>query len=572
MHKIDMQLSNMLEGKFEEAWRLSEEMESIGPEALLDPSGNENPEMWIRHSFNRGWFLLQQGDYQGGCQLLESGRHINVYGGPLLKTTAPLYNPEEHDIRGKSVIISLEGGYGDEIIHARFATSFKRLGAENVYLAADGSLHSLFERIEGVTECILRSETHTVHHDYWMPGFSAGWLAGHTFENLPRDPYLTARRETVDMWKAVIKSDKKKVGIRWAGNPKFEHQQFRRFPEKFMTQLAEYDGIQLYSFQRDNNLVELPESVYDLRDILLSWEDTAAAIMNLDLVITSCTSIAHLAGALGKETWVVVPILPYHTWALNAPHSTTSAFYDSVKVFRQQKKDVWNPTFQNIYSSLEKKFALGHKDLPSQDKESKKINLGCGFKKLENFLNVDKSDICSPDQVVDLNSASWPWEDDEFSYVTAKDILEHLGHSGVKFEEIIKEMYRISENGAVWEVHFPHWNSDIAKSDPEHVRLLTIDTFKLFDRKMCLERVKNGSPESYHSLTHDVDVEIVDYSLHFNEHVDKAVSEGKIKSDQLEYMINHLNNVVQEVSIMLQVHKPPRCKKEDVLIELKKVL
>ena len=570
MHRIDMQLKLMLEGRFDEAWQLSEEMQQIGPDNLLDNRGNKNPEMWVRHSFNRGWFLLQQNRYKEGCQLLENGRFIKVYGSPPMKTTAPLFNPEEHDVKGKSIIISLEGGYGDEIIHARFATSFKKLGAENVYLAADPSLHTMLERIEGVTRCITRADAHTVHHDYWLPGFSAGWLSGHTFDDFPSSPYLNARQESVDIWAQVLKSDKKKVGIRWAGNPKFEHQQFRRFPEKFMTQLAQYEGLQLYSLQRDNNLIDLPEGIVDLQHLLISWEDTAAAIMNLDLVITSCTSIAHLAGALGKETWVLVPILPYHTWTLNAPYSTSSPYYEKVKLYRQERKSEWNQTFQRLYRDLESKFDLPHVDLPSQDKEYKRVNLGCGFKKHDGFINVDASAICSPDQVVDLNSKSWPWKDDEFDHIIAKDILEHLGHSGVKFEDIIKEMYRVSGNGAVWEIQFPHWNCDIAKSDPEHVRLLTIDTFKLFDKKRCYDKAVAGETDSYHAFTHDVDIEVLEHLLEFTPSVQQGVSEGKISEEQLEYLINHLNNTVLSVKLLIQVHKPGRHTRQELDRELRK--
>jgi hypothetical protein len=129
MHDIDNELKLMLEGKFEEARAISDKLEELGPKGIPDLQGNPgNPEMWTRHCFNRGWFLIQDGDYQKGSQLLESGRFVNSYGSGPLKTNAPIFNPQEHDIKGKSIIISLEGGFGDEIIHARFANSYKKLG------------------------------------------------------------------------------------------------------------------------------------------------------------------------------------------------------------------------------------------------------------------------------------------------------------------------------------------------------------------------------------------------------------------------------------------------------------
>ena len=227
MHEIDQMLQLQLEGRHTEARVLSDKLEAIGPDKIQDPKGQNTQDIWMRHCFNRGWFLIQQGDYQKGSQLLENGRFLNVYGSPPLMTNAPLYNPQAHDIRGKSIIVSLEGGYGDEIIHARFAQSFKALGADKVYLAAAPELVSIFSRIEGVDGVILRNQANTVAHDYWIPGFSAGWVAGHTFDNFPNKPYLTARPESVQVWQSLITSDKIKVGIRWAGNPKFEHQQFK---------------------------------------------------------------------------------------------------------------------------------------------------------------------------------------------------------------------------------------------------------------------------------------------------------------------------------------------------------
>jgi ADP-heptose:LPS heptosyltransferase len=103
--------------------------------------------------------------------------------------------------------------------------------------------------------------------------------------------------------------------------------------------------------QRDNDLIELPNSIIDLQNILISWEDTAACIENLDLVITSCTSIAHLASAMGKPTWVIVPILPYHIWAYGDEHSPW--YQETTKVFKQKTFGKWNEAFEKVENELE---------------------------------------------------------------------------------------------------------------------------------------------------------------------------------------------------------------------------
>ena len=558
MHPIDQLLAYQLEGKQKEAWAISEQMEKEGPDNCKDPSGKVNPETWIRHSFNRGWFLLQQGDYQKGCQLLENGRFISVYGSGPLKTDKPIFNPEQHDIKGKSVIISLEGGYGDEIIHARFAQSFKALGADKVYLAAAPEMVSVFSRIEGVDKVILRNAADTVQHDYWVPGFSAGWVAGHTFDKFPGKPYMSPKQESVEIWKNLINSEKIKIGIRWAGNPKFEHQQFRKFPEAFMTNLVKYKEVQVYSLQRDHNIVDLPEGITDLQHFLLSWDDTMACIANLDLVITSCTSIAHIAAAMGKETWVCPPILPYHTWAYGSPDNETSPYYECVKLFRQVEAGKWNATFQKLYSELEDKFNLEHVEMPNEDKVLKRLNLGCGLNKFQGYLNVDSSTLVKPDQVVDLNVAPWPWKDNEFGHIVAKDVLEHLGDEKTSFVDIIKEMYRISDNGAIWEVQVPHWRCDISVDDPTHKRLITLGTFMLFNQKKMMERARENQSDSMLAFEHGVDLEVCDVKFEYLPHWEERLKKGEISEEELNYALNTFNNVALSMKVLIQVNKPGR--------------
>lgn len=384
MHLIDQELNCMLHGEFEEGWKICEELEKMGPDRIKDPTGKLNREMWTRHQFNRGWFLLQQGKFQEGNQILEAGRFLNVYGGGHLPTTKPIWKGEP--LKDKTIILSLEGGFGDEIIHVRFAESLAEQGG-NVIVAAAPEVHGIFSRVPGVSKVITRAkeDVDSNPHDYWMPGFSAGWVSGHTYESLPNKPYLFPLPESVNVWSEFIKSEKIKVGIRWSGNPKFEHQQFRQFDAKWLTDLVKYDELQLYSFQRDNDTRELDENIIDLQHILLSWEDTLAALSHMDLVITSCTSIAHAAAAMGKPTWVITPILPYHTWALGAPESNTSPWYDSVTLFRQRKFGEWDQTFEELYIALEKEFNL-------QKDENKILDVEYVEIKNEVIENINKED------------------------------------------------------------------------------------------------------------------------------------------------------------------------------------
>lgn len=341
MHLIDQQLNLMIRGRFDEAWKIAEELERTVP--------ND-----IRAKFNRGWFLINQGKWQEGFQCLEYGRSLSVYGSGKLNTTKPIWYGS--DLTGKVVIINLEAGYGDNIIQARFATEVWRRGGKCI-LCCDKTIHSLFMRIPGVERCITLNEVPSTYHDFWIPGFSCSWLFGHTVDNFPNEPYLFAKQESVEIWKSILKTDKPKIGIRWSGNPKFEHQQFRIFPPELLINLYKNrNHLQFYSLQRDNDVRELPEDISDLQHFLISWEDTAACIENLDLVITSCTSIAHLASAMGKPTWVIVPVLPYHIWAYGDKHSPW--YTEQTVVFRQKKFGNWNDTFKEVEQELDNKFPL----------------------------------------------------------------------------------------------------------------------------------------------------------------------------------------------------------------------
>jgi hypothetical protein len=341
MHLIDQQLNLMIRGRFAEGWKLAEQMEANDP---TDP----------RAKFNRGWFLINQGKLQEGFQCLEYGRALKVYGSGKLNTSKPIWNGQD-DLTGKTVILNMECGFGDQIIYARFATEVWKRGGIAI-LCCEKSLHPIFNRVPGTHKCITLDEVSSTFHDYWIPGFSCSWLFGHTFETLPSQPYIFAKDESIDIWKSMLNTKKKiKIGIRWSGSPLFEHQQFRLFPaEKIINLYKDNEHIQFYSLQRDTDLRELPDEISDLQHLIISWEDTVACIQNLDLVITSCTSIAHIASAMGKPTWVIVPLLPYHIWANGDKHSPW--YEDSTRVFRQKKFGKWEDTFEEVSAELTKLF------------------------------------------------------------------------------------------------------------------------------------------------------------------------------------------------------------------------
>lgn len=308
-------------------------------EAILRTIPEEDP----RAMFNLGWHDMRHGHLNKGFNGMNVGRFINVFGSPAIPGTIWKDQPLE----GKTLLLRSEGGLGDEIINFRFAQEFKDKGAQ-VVVSGHPSLLPIFAR-HGFT-CVVSpvADQSGVYYDYWVPAMSAAYVLGHEFNTLSGKPYLTAKPASL-----AKKPNTIKVGLRWSGNPQFEHEQHRRFDPNLMIGLHKTEGITCFSFQKDHDLQDVPFE--DLSSELKTWEDTASHLMAMDLVITSCTSVAHMAGALGVETWVIVPVLPYYTWAVPGEKS---AWYDSVTLFRQTKYGQWDDVFERIQEALQKRVQL----------------------------------------------------------------------------------------------------------------------------------------------------------------------------------------------------------------------
>lgn len=291
----------------------------------------------LRVLFNLGWHEMRKGNMKKAFEHFNYGRFINVFGLPPLP--GKIWKDEPLD--GKTLLFRCEGGYGDQILNFRFAKNFKDMGA-NVLVTCSSELKELFSRHGYIT---LDNEVATgAHYDYWIPAMSAAYILDIEYHDLDGSPFITAKEPR----NLFSKKGNLKVGIRWSGSPEFEDEQHRRFPSELMIDLHDIPNTTFYSLQRDENCVDgLPFG--DLREQMKSWEDTANIIADCDLIISSCTSIAHLSAAMGIPTWIVTPIMPYYTWVVPGE---TSRWYDSVKLFRQNKYGEWKDVFDNIRQEL----------------------------------------------------------------------------------------------------------------------------------------------------------------------------------------------------------------------------
>ena len=306
----------------------------ISEEILRDQPQND-----YRVLFNLGWHEMRKGNMKKAFEHFNYGRFIDVFGLPALPGKIWKNEPLE----GKTLLFRCEGGYGDQILNFRFAKWFEQMGAR-VLVSCAPELKALFSRHGFI--CVDNEVIMCAHYDYWVPAMSAAYVLGIECDELDGSPFIFPTEPR----KLFSKPGNLKVGIRWSGSPEFEDEQHRRFPPELMIGLHDIPNTTFYSLQRDENLVDgLPFG--DMREQMKTWDETANIIAGCDVIITSCTSVAHLSAAMGKPTWIVTPIMPYYTWVVPGE---TSRWYDSVRLFRQEKYGEWEAPFQKIREELTK--------------------------------------------------------------------------------------------------------------------------------------------------------------------------------------------------------------------------
>jgi hypothetical protein len=320
-HELDIMLAQGLMGNFDQAKQIGEKL------ALTEPKNH-------RVAFNRGWYAMRDGHLLDGQKLLDRGRIEQVYGNGKPQVPTPMWDGEQNG----TILLNLEGGLGDQIHGARFAKDIAEKG-NTVIAACSGPLASVIKQIEGVTAVVQHEAVFGVVHDYWVPSMSAIVPLGYQYSHLDGSAYIPKPK--------VSKSENFRIGLRWQGNPQFEHEQHRLFPNQLLFNAVKGHDVEYISLQRDEGAEHRPDWVQEVP--LDAWEDTQKAIASCDLVITSCTSVAHLSAAMGVPTWIIVPILPYYLWA--KPGDTTE-WYDSVRLFRQETYGEWTAPFMKIKQQL----------------------------------------------------------------------------------------------------------------------------------------------------------------------------------------------------------------------------
>jgi tetratricopeptide (TPR) repeat protein len=328
LSQIDLTLYLTAQGKFEESKK------------ILQPLANYIPQA----AFNYGWFLLADNKLQEGYKYIREGAKLKVWGHEwILKEQYGI--DENHRWNGETVdtiAYYLEGGMGDEMIFVRYAEQFLKY-CKTVKIFCTKSVKKLLEDC-GYENLYLHEEIVRTKWNKFVPAMSAPYFLGlnDPCENVSF-PYLKKTPNPVK----EMETDQKKIVIRWKGNPQFEHDQFRSIPIEKLLGLEKFG--KLFSIQIEDSDLPKNANVWDLSHLIHSWSDTYDIFAESDLIITSCTATAHLAGAMGVKVIVLPPLVPYITWASDTMHW----YPDNVVVLRQMEYNNWDKTIEKLYSIVE---------------------------------------------------------------------------------------------------------------------------------------------------------------------------------------------------------------------------
>jgi tetratricopeptide (TPR) repeat protein len=257
------------------------------------------------------------------------------------------------EIAGKTILLHGEQGFGDVIQFCRYVPLVAERGAR-VILEVPNSLHELMGTLTGAAQIVSRGEP-LPQFDLHCPLLSLPLAFGTRLESVPRPiPYLGATPSAARSWNARLGPRKRFcVGLAWFGRPDHKNDHNRSLKLNTLLPLLDCDAS-FISLQRevrpcDSVLLKDRTDLIHFGDELNNFSDTAALISNLDLVISVDTSVAHLAGALGKPVWILLPNVPDWRWLLDREDSP---WYPTARLFRQNRTRTWDDVIIRVREAL----------------------------------------------------------------------------------------------------------------------------------------------------------------------------------------------------------------------------
>ena len=328
--------------------------------------------------FNRSISLLLTGNFKEGWEEYE-WRFRNLNDQTKKWNEKDAHRWDGSSFVGRRLLVVDEQGIGDTRQFIRYLPMVKELGGTVIFETIE-SLMRLLENFQGIDELWHRSsvERSDLAFDLYIPLMSLPGIFNTTLKTIPdRVPSIFPDTTKTQYWRRQIKKGKIKVGIVWAGKTSADYRQNRmsglehvdlgwagqpasKFASKrlarleYFLPLTKIEGIQLYGLQKGNAADQARTfsgsvDVINLCEESTDFSGVAAAMENFDLIISVDTALAHLAGAMGKPVWVLVPFVPDWRWMLVREDSP---WYPTMRLFRQPEKDEWEDVFQRVAKEL----------------------------------------------------------------------------------------------------------------------------------------------------------------------------------------------------------------------------
>ncbi|WP_269606345.1 tetratricopeptide repeat protein [Prochlorococcus marinus] len=310
--------------------------------------------------FNLAYLQLLNEDYQSGLENYEFRFNTEepaiIYGSTKLKRVK-----NEKLKKGEKLLLISEQGLGDTLQYMRYVPYLRTLGLD-VSFCAHKKLHTLIKS-SGIDQQPLNPEqVNQITEGKWIPLLSLPkYLKVNPKKPIITNPYIFPSGQLVKKWENILSNEERPiVGINWQGNPEMEKTyRGRSFPLENFSEIFNQNKITLLSLQKGFGSEQLDDCSFKnkfvecqpLIDQKWDFNENAAIIENCDLIITCDTSIAHLAGGMGKKVWLLLKDIPFWTWGLKEERTF---WYPSMRLFRQKERNNWKKVMISVSRAIKK--------------------------------------------------------------------------------------------------------------------------------------------------------------------------------------------------------------------------
>ena len=326
--------------------RFDEALPTFQRAIAIDPSH-------VAAGWNLALLQLLLGDFAAGWSGREARWKISSFSHIYPSLSQPMWLGEG-DIAGQTILVCAEEGFGDTLQFVRYVPMLAARGARVVLMVQD-ALYPLLKTMTGIAQCLPRSSSELPAFDLHCPISNLPLAFGTRLDTIPATtPYLPApASDGVRAWEERLGAhDRLRVGLVWSGNPNHGNDHNRSIPLQMLARIMDVDAtfISLQKDVRAEDRASLERTdIVDLAARLTDFAETAALMSCLDLVISVDTSVAHLAGAQGCPTWILLPYTPDYRWLLDRDDSP---WYPSVRLFRQDETRDYASVLDKVRTEL----------------------------------------------------------------------------------------------------------------------------------------------------------------------------------------------------------------------------